>query len=109
MKITKSGLIKCRRHLGKSRFGPVRNVARWRAGMQVRGPNGRWRVGSFPPKARALHRTACQSLSNLRILTAPLLDCSDPVLAVPGLRPGLWRAFPPSYLKMLAQHRVLQT
>src|SRR5450755_2462151 len=43
-------------------LGPHRVGAR----IRIRGTNGRLSVGSFPPKARALHRTACQSLSNPR-------------------------------------------
>ena len=50
--------------------------------------NGRWSVGSFPPKARALHRTASRSLSSLRPSIAPLPDCSDQAPPVPDLPPG---------------------
>src|ERR1700730_6709092 len=83
-------------------LGPHRVGAR----IRIRGTNGRWSVGSFPPKARALHRTACQSLSNLRISIAPLLDCSDRAPPVPDLPPGLSRASPLSCLRLPSQHRV---
>jgi hypothetical protein len=58
-------------------------------GTLIAPTNGRWSVGSFPPKAHALHRTACRSLSNLRTSIAPLLDCSDQAPPVPDLPPGL--------------------
>ena len=57
--------------------------------MRIRDISGRRDVGSFPPKARAWHRTACRSPSNLRTLIAPLLDCSDQAPPVPDLPPGL--------------------
>jgi hypothetical protein len=64
---------------------PVRGSA----GLKIRGPSGWWSVGSFPQEARALHRTACRSLSNLRTSIALLLDCSDQAPHVPDLPPGL--------------------
>src|SRR5437868_3461556 len=73
---------------------------------EVRGPSGRRSVGSFPREARASHRTACRSLSNLRTSIAPRLDCSDQAPPVPDLPPSLRRASPLSWLKLPAPRRA---
>src|SRR5260370_22191452 len=86
----------------------VASVKSWgSARLHGRRTSGRWSVGSFPPIARALHRTACRSLSNLRTSIALLPDCSDQAPPVPDLPPGLSRASPPSCLRLPARHRVL--
>jgi hypothetical protein len=81
-------------------FGPEISGVAGSARPQIQGTSGRWSVGSFPPEARASHRTACRNPSNLRTSIAPLLDCSDQAPPVPDLPPGRWRASPLSWLNL---------